>query len=466
MVHIFSDVEYFTEDGRSYLHLFHFKLAILLSIISMKRDYLNKCIPEDADQDQSVSAAESIGPSLITFWEDATNFDEKFSHVADQSWVLNLLLLSDDTSHINKLIQISSNLCPHVYLPSHIDMESLKMFLKTNPKKIILINYSYFKWTAKNKKIFHYLMFMSKRGVINNPIWLIADTLDLKGDRVKELKTIFGWNVYEGFDICLGYDQEVTKCIGVSFNKHLKMNTLQNFRLSDSSYQQRVNSLDLQSILKSNKCNCATNDILDNFKDLNLSEVNVESLISHYYCWRKEQSEVTKVKMTPNRLSVVYKVAENVNFLRELYLKNENNLENSLGSGSSLNIVDGVIAIFLNELTCINDRSVGFSDKQLVRSFCIERVFSRMEVRPLFEQPSNDREIERKGQVFQNMNLLLSSRFNCKVKVKADIDSENVEKCQSWENLNFKLGKEKKVPLQLVDFATTYVGMIKSIFTR
>lgn len=88
-----------------------------------------------------------------------------------------------------------------------------------------------------------------------------------------------------------------------------------------------------------------------------------------------------------------------------------------------------------------------------------------MEVRPLLEQPANDDEIQRKGQVFQNMNLL-SSRFNCKVKVKADTDASNVEKCHSCENLNFKLGKDKQVPFQLVDFSTTYVGMVKSIFSR
>lgn len=229
--------------------------------------------------------------------------------------MLNLLLLSDDTSHINKLIEISSNLCSPVYLPSQIDISSLKMFLKMNPKKIILINYSYLKWTAKNKKIFHSLMFMSKRGLINNPIWLVVDTLDLKGDKAKGLKAVFGWN------ICVGYDQEVTKCIGISYSKHLKMNTLQNLRLNDHTYQAKVNSTDLQSILKANKCNCSSEDILDNLMDLDCPELSVESLISHYYCWRKEQSEVTNVKMTPNRLSIVYKVAENVNFLRELYLK-------------------------------------------------------------------------------------------------------------------------------------------------
>ena len=83
--------------------------------------------------------------------------------------------------------------------------------------------------------------------------------------------------------------------------------------------------------------------------------------------------------MTPNRLSLVYKIAENINFLRCLYLKNDESLD------ENLDIVDGVLAVFLNELTVIGDKSVAFSDKQLLRSYCIERVLSRMEVRPFFE---------------------------------------------------------------------------------
>lgn len=83
--------------------------------------------------------------------------------------------------------------------------------------------------------------------------------------------------------------------------------------------------------------------------------------------------------MSPNRLSLVYKVAENINFLRCLYLKNSDNLD------ENLDIVDGVVAIFFNELTAINDRSVSYSDKQLIRSYCIERVMSRMESKPFYE---------------------------------------------------------------------------------
>ena len=73
-------------------------------------------------------------------------------------------------------------MCEHVYvyLPNKIDMQSLQFFIKVNQKKVININYSYFsKWDAKTKKILYYLLYMNKKGKIENPIWMLIDTNDL-----------------------------------------------------------------------------------------------------------------------------------------------------------------------------------------------------------------------------------------------------------------------------------------------
>jgi len=377
--YIFDDVEYFTEDNRSYLHLFHFKLAMLLSIISTKRDYLSKCIPDEKDVNQSVSAAESIGQSLTGFCTEDIDFESKFSHVADVSSILNLLFVTDDSCHLNKIIEMSSNICGNIHLPSQIDMSSLNMFLKVNEKKVIIINFAYFKWNVKTKKIFQYLLYLNKRGKINNPIWMVVDTNDLDAQKCKSLKSVFGRNIYDWFDIWLSYDQEITKCIGVSYFKHWNMNAMQNMRFNDFKHQIKVKNLEFPAVIGQNKCIWDPSTSDDLLMKLNFKSVNVENLISNYYWWRKEQSDVTKINMSPNRLSLVYKVAENINFLRCLYLKNSDNLD------ENLDIVDGVVAIFFNELTAINDRSVSYSDKQLIRSYCIERVMSRMESKPFYE---------------------------------------------------------------------------------
>jgi hypothetical protein len=377
VTYIYNDVEYYTEDSKSYVHLFHFKFSMLLSIISMKRDYLTKYIPDDKDTDGSVSAAETIGLTILN--EEDIDFETKFSHVTDVSSVLNLLFISDDLWHIMKLIKMTSSLCGSINLPSHIDMNSLDLFLKTNQKKIIIINFSYFKWTSKSKKIFYYLLYLNKRGKINNPIWLIVDAKDLQSQKHSSLKTALGSGIYDLFDICLGYDEEITRCIGVSYNKHWNMNALQNLKLNNFKHQTKVKSLEFPNVISHNKCACDESINEELLMKLSLRSVNTEGLISSYYCWRKEQADWTKVKITPNRLSLVYKIAENVNFLRSLYLKNDDKLDDSL------DIVDGVTAIFFNELTIINDKSVSYSEKQLLRSYCVERVMSRMEIRPFYE---------------------------------------------------------------------------------
>ena len=150
ITYIYDDIEYYSEDNKSYLHLFHFKFAMLLSIISMKRDYLSKCLPDEKDIDLSVSA-DSCCQSLTAFNVEEIDYESKFSHVTDLSKVLNLILNTDDSYMINKMIESTSSFCPHVYLPSQIDFPSLNMFLKVNQKKIIVVNYSYFKWSAKYK---------------------------------------------------------------------------------------------------------------------------------------------------------------------------------------------------------------------------------------------------------------------------------------------------------------------------
>ena len=208
-----------------------------------------------------------------------------------------------------------------------------------------------------------------------------------------------------------------------------------------------------------NKCTWEHNSVENLLDKLNIESINVESFISHYYCWRKEQSDVTKVKITPHRLSLIYKLAENVNFLRCLYIKNKDWVDDSL------DIIDGVISVFFNELTVVSDKSEQFSEKQLLRSYCIERVLSRMETRPFTEVKHFAKEEERKAQVFQNMN-----RKKIIPDVSSDIElkaKKNSEECHSWASLYFnsKSGEEK-VPIYLVDFETTYLGLLKSIFTR
>ena len=150
ITYIYDDIEYYSEENKSYLHLFHFKFAMLLSIISMKRDYLSKCLPDEKDVDLSVSA-DSWGQSLTAFNVEDIDFESKFSHVTDLSKVLNLILSTDDSHLINKMIESTSSFWPHVYLPSQIDFPSLTLFLKVNQKKIIIVNYSYFKWSVKYK---------------------------------------------------------------------------------------------------------------------------------------------------------------------------------------------------------------------------------------------------------------------------------------------------------------------------
>ena len=78
------------------------------------------------------------------------------------------------------MISLTVKMCEHVYLPNKIDMQSLQFFIKVNQKKVIIINYSYFsKWDAKTKKILYYLLYMNKKGKIENPIWMLIDTNDL-----------------------------------------------------------------------------------------------------------------------------------------------------------------------------------------------------------------------------------------------------------------------------------------------
>ena len=237
------------------------------------------------------------------------------------------------------------------------------------------------------------------------------------------------------------------------------MSVLQNVRLNDFMNQIKVKNLEFPSVLTMNKWCWEQNSVEDLLDKLNLNSVNVETFISSYYWWRKEQSEITKVKITPHRLSLVYKLAENINFLRCLYLKSKDSVDDSL------DIIDGVISIFFNELTIISDKSEQYSEKQLFRSYWIERVLSRMETRAFSEVNQFSKEEENKAQVFQNMNRKkivpeISSDSEIKPKLKS------TEVCQSWEALYSNVNRESKIPLILVDFETTYLGLIKSIFTR
>ena len=73
-----------------------------------------------------------------------------------------------------------------------------------------------------------------------------------------------------------------------------------------------------------------------------------------------------------------------------------------------------------------------------------------------------NQEIERKGQVFQNMN---------KKRVELDESSceeEYKKRRKKWVSCEALSTSErnKKAPYFLVDFPTTYLGMMKSIFTR
>lgn len=163
------------------------------------------------------------------------------------------------------------------------------------------------------------------------------------------------------------------------------MNTLQNLRLNDLKYQIKVKQMELSDVISQNKCICSDPNDEDLFERLASNSVNVQELISQYYCKRSTKlidnktEEQSRVKISPNRLSMIYKIAENVNFLRSLYIKNNDAYD------KDLDIIDGLIAIFFNELTVINDKSTKYNDKQLLRSFCVERVLSRMEVRPFYE---------------------------------------------------------------------------------
>ena len=216
---------------------------------------------------------------------------------------------------------------------------------------------------------------------------MIVDTNDIQGHKSKGLKQVLGSQIFELFDISLTYDEDITRWIGVSFHKHWNMNVLQNFRMNDIQYQYKVKSLEFPEVFNQNKWTCIDQDE-DLLDKLESDSVSVQELISTYYCKRSIPShkndknsseEKTRVKISPNRLSIIYKIAENVNFLRSLYIKNEDSL------AEELDIIDGVIAIFFNELTAISDKTINYNDKQLLRSYCIERVMSRMEIRPFFE---------------------------------------------------------------------------------
>lgn len=60
-----------------------------------------------------------------------------------------------------------------------------------------MINYSYFKWDAKSKNILYTLLYLNKKAKINNPIWMVVDTLDLQAQKMKSLKTTLGSSIYE-----------------------------------------------------------------------------------------------------------------------------------------------------------------------------------------------------------------------------------------------------------------------------
>lgn len=167
------------------------------------------------------------------------------------------------------------------------------------------------------------------------------------------------------------------------------MSASQNFMLNSYSYQAKTRRLDFPSVIKDNKCKCLKEDFDDLLIRLNLKSVNVETLVSSYYVWRKELADssisafakhdsgkIVATKITPHRLSQIYKVAESINFMRSLYLKSEDSLEDSI------DIVDGVLSIFLYEISVINDTLVTKattsqsnkvelpSDQQLIRSYC------------------------------------------------------------------------------------------------
>ena len=83
-----------------------------------------------------------------------------------------------------------------------------------------------------------------------------------------------------------------------------------------------------------------------------MKSVNIESLMSSYYSWRKEQAELTHINISPHRLSQIFKVAESINFTRNLYLKSEDS------TASKIDLIDCVLSIFLFEITAVNDALV------------------------------------------------------------------------------------------------------------
>lgn len=279
---------------------------------------------------------------------------------------------------------------------------------------------------------------------------MIVDTKDIEGQKNKDLKKALGNEIFEMFDIWLTYDEDITHCIGVSFQKHCSMNTLQNFRLNDQRHQSKVKALEFPDIVSHNKWTCPADKQNDLLEDIQEAPLKTQDLISHYYCKRStflrknhKKEEQASVRISPNRLSTIYKLAETINFLRTLYIKPQDS------SDEDLDLIDGILAIFFNELTALSDKSIRFSDKQLLRSYCIERVLSRMEVRPFHELgkcPSPT-----KSGLIHNLG---------KKHIPADFDCVTSQKWTSCDNCT----GEGEVPLLVADFPATYIGLIKSIF--
>ncbi|CAI2383989.1 unnamed protein product [Moneuplotes crassus] len=431
---------------------------MLLSIISLHSPVIETSCSDTTSVD---SFALSSLASIST-----VDLDSNFSHINYTSSLLNLLLISDDTSHLLKLIKSTEQLCECVSLPAAIDAASLETFLKVNKDKIILVHFSYFKWGAQMRKIFYQILYRNQRG-LKNPVWMVVDVKDIGDKKNKGLKGVLGSQIYDMFDICLTYDEDITRCIGVSVKKHYYMNTLQNLKLNDLRHQTKVKNLEFPDIINQNKCVCPFDQVDDLFDDLAENPLSVQDLISQYYCKRStflrqnkndKNEEQTSIKITPNRLSTIYKLAETVNFLRSLYIKNQSS------SDENLDLIDGIIAIFFNELTALSDKTIRYSDKQLLRSYCVERVLSRMEARPFFEliDDEESEETPQRGQIFKNLN---------KKHIQASYEEPNIavkEKdkiCIGCQNLYYQSKEDGKIPLLLADFPTTYIGLIKAIFS-
>jgi hypothetical protein len=123
------------------------------------------------------------------------------------------------------------------------------------------------------------------------------------------------------------------------------------------------------------KCQCK--DILpkSNQSPSNFILTHGEKLIGEYYTSRREAEAVKQPgRINLTKLSTLFKIAENLNFLRHVFLKHEDT-----EPSKSLDLVDAMMSIFLLEITESVRMSEYEQEGQLLLALGIERMMSRVE---------------------------------------------------------------------------------------